>query len=135
MHNESSVYDIAGFASYDKDRISFSIFANNNIGNFEENGGIEDAKYIRDTTISPENIPVKLLFPETHFYNINIKTSAQYNIGKSKDIFLANDTIKYYPFKVTYTFSARRQSTYIYRIEYNKWLLQKQLSIKRHDLR
>lgn len=104
MHSKGTVYDVAGYASYEKDRIAFNIFINNNIGNFEENGGIEDPTSIRDTTISPENIPVKLLFPETHFYNINFRTSAQYNIGKPKDIILTNDTIKYYPLKVVYSF-------------------------------
>lgn len=104
MHNNSKIYDFAAFTSYEKDRVAFNFFINNNIGHIQENGGLEDPKYIRDTTMSAENIPVKLLFPETDFYNINIKTSAQYNIGKSSEIILPKDTVKYYPFKVTYSF-------------------------------
>lgn len=106
MHNNSKIYDFAAFASYNKDRLSLNFFINNNIGHFQENGGIEDPKYIRDTSMRAENIPIKLQFPETDFNNSNIRTTIQYNIGKESEIILPKDTIKYYPFKVTYSFQS-----------------------------
>jgi len=104
MHNKSKIYDFSLFSNYEKDRITSELFINNNIGHFEENGGIEDPKYIRDTTVNTENIPVNLMYPETHFYNVNLRSVNQYNIGKPKTIIIKKDTSTYYPFKAVYAF-------------------------------
>lgn len=104
MHNKSTIYDVAFFGNYEKDRLAIDFFTNNNIGSFEENGGIEDPTFIRDTTINSEDIPVKLMYPESSFQNINIKATAQYNIGKAKEIVSGKDTSNYYPIKLVYSF-------------------------------
>jgi len=104
LHNNSTIYDVAVFGNYQKDRLSIDFFTNNNIGAFEENGGIEDPKFIRDTTVSSKDIPVKLTYPESSFQNLNVKAIAQYNIGNSKQIISGKDTSAYYPIKLVYSF-------------------------------
>jgi hypothetical protein len=104
MHSKSTVYDFSFFASYEKDRIVIDLFTNNNLGSFEENGGIADPSFIRDTTINAESIAVKLMYPETNFYNKNLNLKAQYNIGKAKQLTIGKDTSVYYPLKTVYSY-------------------------------
>lgn len=104
MHNKSKIYDFSFFSNYEKDRFTSEFFINNNVGHFQENGGIDDPKYIRDTTMNTDNIPVKLMFAETDFYNVNIKSVSQYNIGSAKKILINKDTTIYYPIKFVYAF-------------------------------
>lgn len=102
-HQKAKIYDFALFSTYEKERFSGYWFINQNVGKIEENGGITEERYVRDTTVDSRNIPINLLYPETKFYNFNFYTYNQYNIGNSKEIIHRGDTINFYPTKIIYS--------------------------------
>ena len=105
MNQKAKAYNFSVFSSYEKERLAISFFLNQNNGTFNENGGITDPYYIRDTTMKAEDIPVNLSNVRNTYRNFNFYLQMQYNIGKKKDIFLPNDTTYSYPAKVVVTAS------------------------------
>ncbi len=105
-HQKSKIYDFSVFSTYEKERFAGYWFINQNVGKIEENGGITEATFIRDTSIDARNIPVNLIYPETKFYNFNLYSCNQYNLGKKKEIIKGKDTVAFFPIKIVYTLKA-----------------------------
>ncbi len=103
MNQKSKAYNFSFFSSYELERLAISFFINQNNGHFNENGGVSDRKYIRDTTVNAENIPVNLSNVKNTYRNFNLYTLFQYNIGKEKEIVLKNDTLYTYPAKAVFS--------------------------------
>lgn len=109
-HQKSKTYNFAFFSSYEKDRIAISMFINQNVGHYAENGGIENLSDIRDTSLDPKVVGTNLVLePRNNFFNFNFKVLAQYNIGKGKEIITRVDSVKMdtttsYPMKATFDF-------------------------------
>ncbi|WP_418501887.1 putative porin [Culturomica massiliensis] len=99
MNQKSKAYNVSFFSSYEYERWVVNFFINQNNGKFNENGGIVDKKYIRDTTINAENIPVNLSNTTNSYRNFNFYTQVQYNIGKEKEVARSKDTTITYPAK------------------------------------
>lgn len=103
MNQKSKAYNFSLFSSYERERFAVSFFINQNNGHFYENGGVADKKYIRDTTIAAENVPVNLSNVQNTYRNFNLYTLLQYNIGKEKEVILPQDTIYTYPAKAVFS--------------------------------
>lgn len=103
MNQKSKAYNFSIFSSYERDRWAVSLFLNQNNGHFNENGGITDKKFIRDTTLNAENVPVNLSNVKNTYRNFNFYTLLQYNIGKRKETVRGNDTIQSYPAKALFS--------------------------------
>ncbi|WP_251623868.1 putative porin [Odoribacter lunatus] len=103
MNQKSKAYNFSIFSSYEKERWLINLFLNQNNGNFDENGGVLDKKFIRDTTINAENVPVNLSNVRNIYRNFNFYTLLQYNIGNKKETVQGNDTIQSYPAKALFS--------------------------------
>lgn len=103
MNQKSKAYNFSLFSSYEYERLAISFFLNQNNGKFNENGGITDKKYIRDTTINAENIPVNLSNTSNSYRNFNFYAQVQYNIGKPKEVITPTDTTITYPAKALFS--------------------------------
>lgn len=103
MNQKSKAYNFSLFSSYEYERLAISFFLNQNNGKFNENGGITDKKYIRDTTVNAENIPVNLSNTSNSYRNFNFYTQVQYNIGNPKEVITPSDTTITYPAKALFS--------------------------------
>lgn len=103
MNQKSKAYNVSFFSSYEYEKWVIDFFINQNNGKFNENGGITDKKYIRDTSINAENIPVNLSNTTNSYRNFNFYTQIQYNIGKEKEVIRAQDTFITYPAKAIFS--------------------------------
>lgn len=103
MNQKSKAYNFSIFSSYERERWIVSFFLNQNNGHFDENGGVADKKYIRDTTLNAENVPVNLSNVRNSYRNFNFYTLVQYNIGNRKQISLPQDTLYTYPAKALFS--------------------------------
>ena len=103
MNQKSKAYNFSLFSSYEYERLAISFFLNQNNGKFIENGGITVKKYIRDTTINAENIPVNLSNTSNSYRNFNFYAQVQYNIGKPKEVITPTDTTITYPAKALFS--------------------------------
>ncbi|MCT4599749.1 MAG: putative porin [Marinifilaceae bacterium] len=110
MNQAAQIYDFNAFTSYQKERLGFSFFITNNRGKFENNGGIKREFWIRDTSVSAENIPVNHMKARTEMYSKELKAFLQYRIGKAKEMIKGKDTTNVYPTKVVYSF--RQEENY-----------------------
>lgn len=113
-YQKSKTYHFSGFSSYEKERLAFSVFVNQNVGHFKENGGVADTYDIRnrDTTmLSPEMVAVQLNYePRSNYRNFNLQLTGQYNIGREKETFYSvgsdgQDSIFTYTYPVKAAFS------------------------------
>lgn len=103
MNQKSKAYNFSVFSSYEKDRWMINFFLNQNNGHFNENGGIADKKFIRDTTLNAENVPVNLSNVKNTYRNFNFYTLLQYNIGRKKETARSKDTLRTYPAKALFS--------------------------------
>lgn len=107
VNQKAKVYNFALYSNYERDRIVVSFFLNQNVGRFNENGGVEDVELFRDTTIDAQLVAMRLQNePNNNFYNFNLYAGGQYNIGKGKEIITPLDSIRAdtsiaYPMKAT----------------------------------
>lgn len=100
MNQKSKAYNVSLFSNYQRDRWVVVFLINQNNGKFNENGGITDKKFIRDTSVNAENIPVNLSGISNSYRNFNFHTQAHYNIGRPKQTARSDtDTIVTYPAK------------------------------------
>ncbi|MGL5682923.1 MAG: putative porin [Marinifilaceae bacterium] len=101
MNQKSKAYNLSFFTSYERERVAINFFINQNNGHFNENGGVADKAFVRDSTDEKaENIPVKLGQGVKNVYrNFNANLMAQYNIGREKEKVVNNDTTYTYPFR------------------------------------
>lgn len=115
MNQKSKTYNFSIFSGYEKGKTILSLFFNQNIGHFQENGGVSDRAYVTDSIEKAENIPVYLSDVRNSYRNTNFNFQAQYNIGKSKETVQAGDTLGTprtpdtlvtYPAKVVFNFCA-----------------------------
>lgn len=86
MNQKSKAYNLAAFSSYEKRRLAYSFFINQNNAHVNENGGIIDKFWIADTTAKSEDIGVKL--PEGYLNtvrNFNFYSGVQFSIGKPRN--------------------------------------------------
>ena len=103
MNQKSKAYNFSVFSSYEKERWMINFFLNQNNGHFNENGGVSDKKFIRDTTLNAENVPVNLSNVKNKYRNFNFYTLLQYNIGKRKETVRGEDTLQSYPAKALFS--------------------------------
>ena len=103
MNQKAKAYNFSIFSSYEKERWLINFFLNQNNGHFNENGGISDKKFIRDTTLNAENVPVNLSNVKNTYRNFNFYTLLQYNIGKRKETVRGKDTLQSYPAKALFS--------------------------------
>lgn len=103
MNQKAKAYNFSVFSSYERDRWIVSLFLNQNNGHFNENGGVSDKKFIRDTTLNAENVPVNLSNVKNTYRNFNFYTLVQYNIGKRKETVRGKDSIQSYPAKALFS--------------------------------
>lgn len=106
MNQKSKAYNFSFFSSYERERMAASLFVNQNNGVFNENGGITDRYFIRDTTMKAEDVPVNLSDARNAYRNFNFNFQVQYNIGKSKLQVNGEDSTFSYPAKAVVTGSA-----------------------------
>ncbi|MDR1415687.1 MAG: hypothetical protein LBI96_07750, partial [Odoribacteraceae bacterium] len=59
-YQKSKAYNFAFFTGYERRRAAVSLFINQNMGHFNENGGVADLSEIRDTTMKSRYILTKL---------------------------------------------------------------------------
>lgn len=108
MNQKAKTYNFSAFSSYEKERLAISFFLNQNVGHFDENGGIKDKTYITDSTDQKaENIPINLSNNvSNNVRNFNFATQFHYNMGNRKMITdsLRQDTSYTYPAKVVVDF-------------------------------
>lgn len=82
---QSKTYNFSGFSSFEKERVAVSLFVNQNMGHFEENGGVANLADIRDTILNTQMIETRLKnAPTSNYMNFNLYTLVQYNIGGGK---------------------------------------------------
>lgn len=108
VNQKAKVYNFAFFSSYERERVAVSFFLNQNVGSFNENGGVEDVELFRDTTLNSQLVAMRLQNePNNNFYNFNLYAMGQYNIGKEKEIYTQLDSTQVdtsvtYPMKATF---------------------------------
>ena len=108
VNQKAKVYNFAFFSSYERERVAVSFFLNQNVGGFNENGGVEDVELFRDTTLNSQLVAMRLQNePNNNFYNFNLYAMGQYNIGKEKEIYTQLDSTRVdtsvtYPMKATF---------------------------------
>ena len=109
MNQKAKTYNFSFFSSYERERLSISLFLNQNVGHFNENGGIKDRTFVLDSTNQQaENIPINLTGSNAsnNVRNFNFYTQLQYNIGKQKATPVADaDTSYSYPAKAVLGFT------------------------------
>lgn len=107
-NQKAKAYNFSIFSTYEKDRLSLSLFLNQNNGHFKENGGIKERSYVTDSTSDnkAENMPVWLNGSEAKnsYRNLNFNLQGQYNIGKAKEVVHNEDTLFTYPAKAVFNF-------------------------------
>ena len=112
-YQKSKTYNLSFFSSYELKRVAISFFINQNVGHYTENGGIQDLYFLRDTTLDSQLIPTNLVSePRNNFYNFNLYTLGQYNIGKGKEIVTQRDSARtdttiVYPMKAVLSFNVQ----------------------------
>ena len=97
ISQSASAYNFSIFSNYEKRRNIVSFFLNQNIGKFEENGGIKERGFVTDSTeYEAENIAVNLNGQgvKNKLRNLNFKLEAQHNIGKARLQISKIDTLK-----------------------------------------
>lgn len=102
MNQKAKSYNFSLFSSYEKERVAVSFFLNQNVGHFNENGGVKDRSFVTDSTNQDaENIPILLTGSDAsnNVRNFNFYTQIQYNIGNKKPIPGLTDTSYTYPAK------------------------------------
>ena len=109
MNQKSKSYNFSFFSSFEKERLAISLFLNQNVAHFNENGGIKDRSFVLDSTDQQaENIPINLTGSNAsnNVRNFNFYTQLQYNIGNKKPIPVADaDTSYTYPAKAVLAFT------------------------------
>ena len=94
VNQKAKVYNLAVFSNYERERVAISFFLNQNVGRFNENGGVEDLELFRDTTLNSQLVAMRLQNePNNNFYNFNLKATGQYHIGKGKEIITPIDSV------------------------------------------
>ncbi len=114
MNQKSKAYNFSLFSTYEKERITFSLFLNQNNGHITENGGIKDLAFITDSTDQKaENIPVRISSGDVtnNYRNTNFQIQGQYNIGNAKEITTSTDTFNTYPAKAVFNFRMEENET------------------------
>ncbi|MDL2231445.1 putative porin [Porphyromonadaceae bacterium OttesenSCG-928-L07] len=104
MNQKSKAYNFTLYTSYEKERLAFSVFLNQNNAHINENGGVTNKEDLKDSDIEPENVPSYLSDVKNTVRNFNFNTLLQYNIGREKKVYAENDTSAHsssYPFKAT----------------------------------
>jgi hypothetical protein len=92
-YQKSKVYNFALFSSYERRRVAASLFVNQNMGHFNENGGAADFSEIRDTIMNSRYVLTRLNNePNNNYQNFNLQATVQYNIGKGKPAVTPRDT-------------------------------------------
>ncbi|MDR0766290.1 MAG: putative porin [Odoribacteraceae bacterium] len=82
-YQKSKTYHFSLFSSYERRRLIASFFVNQNMGHFNENGGIVDFSEIRDTIMSSRYVLTRINGePSNNYQNFNLSLLLQYNIGK-----------------------------------------------------
>ena len=93
-YQKSKTYNFAFFSSYEKDRTAVSMFINQNMGHYNENGGVENLADIRDTSLDAKVVGTRLAMePNNNVMNFNFKVLAQYNMGNPKEIITPIDSV------------------------------------------
>ena len=93
-YQKSKVYNFALFSSYERRRVAVSFFINQNMGHFNENGGVADFSEIRDTILNSQYVLTRLNGePSNNYQNFNFNVTLQYNIGKGKPVVLSRDSV------------------------------------------
>jgi hypothetical protein len=93
-YQKSQAYNFAIFSSYEKRRVAASFFMNQNMGHFNENGGISNPEEIRDTIMNSLLVLTRLNYePSNNYKNFNLHALVQYNIGKGKKVEQPRDTV------------------------------------------
>lgn len=116
INQKAKAYNFSFFSSYERERLVLSLFLNQNVGHFNENGGVFSRNMVRDSSEKAENIPVNLNQDVSNNYrNFNFYIQGQYNIGKAKQLVspadsanlkAPRDTSYAYPAKATFSFTA-----------------------------
>ncbi|GHV68447.1 hypothetical protein FACS1894199_15700 [Bacteroidia bacterium] len=84
MNSKSKAYNFAAFTSYERKRLAFSVFYNQNNAHIGENGGIVNRADVANSDFKPEDIASNLAGVQNTVRNLNIHANVQYNIGRGK---------------------------------------------------
>ena len=103
MSQKNKVYNFSFATQYAKNRYRLNFFVNQNRLSIQENGGIVDDFFVRDTTMDARNIQVNLTDSQNKLSNSNFFVSQSYEMGPEKEIIQDKDTVKHYPVRLMHT--------------------------------
>ncbi|MDR0544237.1 MAG: putative porin [Odoribacteraceae bacterium] len=86
-YQQAKTYHFTLFSNYEYERYAASFFINQNMGHFDENGGVANHAEIRDTIINSKYVLTKINSspnsePNNNYKNFNLRVQLQYNIGR-----------------------------------------------------
>ncbi|MDR2129825.1 MAG: putative porin [Odoribacteraceae bacterium] len=98
-YQKSKAYNFAFFSGYEHRRLAASFFINQNMGHFDENGGVAEFSEIRDTIINSRYVLTRLTgsdkgaYNNNNYQNFNLNVLVQYNIGKGRRVDAYKDSL------------------------------------------
>lgn len=110
QNQDSKLYDLTLFSSYEKNRYRLNFVLNQNRVKLEENGGILNDTLLTGTNDKAENIQVNLDDTKNKLTNFNFFMNHAYGIGNGKEMINDQDTTYFYGVEVMYNFSFESNS-------------------------